>query len=277
MKKRSFYNSINISLLIILIAYVLQVVVLLYQFNSGNPITQIINDSRNILFSFMIVMILYYISIMIYQPIKMKRSIKQLKHVFDEFRKGNYEYDLENLSEVTEKEYTPLVESIKKMIANIIQFDRLKEIKISAHSAKLKQLLALMSDGAMIIDDSGDILFINQVMTDRFINLDLDQNNNFLDTIYPDYFEKTIKKYVKEVLVKGARKEPCKMFIPEMDLEFTIKSSLYKNRIGDILGGVFIITDLQEKKEEKIEEEKREVKEEGKVEVKEIIPEEKVD
>jgi len=186
---------------------------------------------------------------MIYQPIKMRRSINQLRHVFDEFRKGNYEYDLENLAESTEKEYIPLVESIKKMIANIIQFDRLKETKISAHFGKLKALLALMSDGAMIIDTSGEILYINQVMMNKFRNLDLDLNKDFLDTIYPDSFEKTVKKYVKEVLIKGERKDPCKMFIPEMSLEFTIKSALYKNRSGDFLGAVFILTDLLEKEE----------------------------
>jgi signal transduction histidine kinase len=189
----------------------------------------------------------------------MRRSIKQLKHVFDEFRKGNYEYDLENLEETTEKEYAPLIESIKKMIGNIIQFDRLKEIKISAHYGKIKALLASMSDGAMIIDNSGEILYTNEVMMSKFKNLDLDQNKDFLDTIYPDSFEKTIKKYVKEVLVKAEKKDPCRMFIPEMNLEFTIKSALYKNRSGDFLGAVFIITDLLEKIE--VEKENEEIKE----------------
>ncbi len=250
MKKRSFYESINVSLLIILITYIIQVVILLYQFSSDHSITQIVNDSKNILFSFLIFFIIFYVAIMIYQPIKMKRSIKQFKHVFDEFRKGNYGFDLENLSETVEKEYVPLVESIKRMITNIIQFDKLKEIKISAHYGKLKSLLSLISDGALIIDKSGEILYVNEVMKTKFLHLELDEDKDFLDTIYPDSFEKTIKKYVREVLTKAERKEPCTMFISEMNLEFTIKSSLYKNKSGDFLGAVFIITDLTEKIED---------------------------
>ncbi len=255
MKKRSFYESINISLLIILIIYIVQVVILLFQFSSDHPMTQIVNDSKNILFSFLLFFVIYYIAIMILQPLKMKKSIKQFKHVFDEFRKGNYSYDLENLTETVEKEYIPLVESIKKMITNIVQFDKLKEIKISAHYGKLKALLSLISDGAMILDKSGEILYINEVMRSRFINLELDENKDFLDIIYPNSFEKTIKKYVKEVLTKGEKKEPCSMFIPDMDLEFTIKSSLFKNRSGDFLGAVFIITDLKQKTDNNEEEE----------------------
>lgn len=259
MKKRSFYESINVSLLIILIIYIVQIVILLIQFASDNPISQIINDSKNILFSFLLLFIIYYITIMIIQPIKMRKSIKQFKHVFDEFRKGNYGYDLENLSESTEKEYVPLVDSIKRMITNIIQFDKLKEIKISAHYGKLKALLSLISDGAMIIDKSGEILYINEVMRTRFNNLELDENKDFLDIIYPTSFEKTIKKYVKEVLSKGEKKDPCTMFIPEMSLEFTIKSSLYKNKTGDLLGAVFIITDLVQKTEPKDNESENEI------------------
>lgn len=255
MKKRSFYESINISLLVILITYIVQVVVLLFQFSSDNSLPRIINDSKNILYSFMLLFIIYYISIIIYQPIKMRRSIKQLKHVFDEFRKGNYTYDLENLSETIEKEYAPLVESIKKMITNIIQFDKLKEIKISAHFGKLKSLLLLISDAAMIIDKSGEILYVNDVMKYRFKTLELDDTTDILEIVYPEFFEKTIKKYIKEVLVKGEKKEACTMFITEMGLEFTIKSSLYKNKSGDFLGAVFVIADLKEKTEKEIEEE----------------------
>ncbi len=249
MKKRSFYKSINVSLFIMLITYIVQAVILIFQFNSGNPIEQIINDSKNILFSFIILFIIYYISLIIYQPIKMKKSIKQLQHIFDEFRKGNYDYDLESVTENIEKEYTPLIEAIKKMMANIIQFDKLRKIKISAHFGKIKALLSLMTDGALIIDNSGEILYVNDVMKERFIKLELDENKDFLDTIYPESFEKTIKKYVMEVISKGEKKEACTMFIPEMNLEFTIKSALYKNSNGDFLGAVFIITDLAEKDE----------------------------
>lgn len=246
MKKRSFYNSINVSLLIILVTYIFQVVILLFQFSSDHPIEKISNDSKNILFSFLLLFIIYYITIMIYQPIKMKKSIKQLKHVFDEFRKGNYEYDLDNLTETIEKEYSPLVETIKKMIANIIQFDKLKEVKISAHFGKIKALLALTSDGAMIIDKSGEILYINEVMINRFRNLGLEENKDFLDTMFPDYFEKTIKKYIQDVLINKEREEPCAMVMPEINLELIIKSALYKNRNGDFLGAVFMITNMEE-------------------------------
>lgn len=249
MKKRSFYKSINISLIIMLITYLLQVLILIYQFNSGNPLEQIVNDSKNILYSFMILFIIYYISIIIYQPIKMRKTIKQLQHIFDEFRKGNYEYDLDNVSENVEKEYSPLVEAVKKMMANIIQFDKLKKIKISAHFGKIKALLSVMSDGALIIDNSGEILYVNEVMKDRFNKLELEENQDFLDTVYPESFEKTIKKYVMDVISKAEKREACTMYIPEMDLEFTIKSALYKNSNGDFLGAVFVITDLTEKME----------------------------
>jgi len=192
---------------------------------------------------------------MIYQPIKMNRSIKQFKHVFDEFRKGNYEYDLENLTETIEKEYSPLVEAIKKMIANIIQFDKLKEVKISAHYGKIKALLSLTSDGAMIIDQSGEILYINDVIKNKFKNLGLEENKDFLATVFPDYFQNTVKKYIQDVLINKEKIAPCSMFIPEINLEFTIKSALYKNRNGDFLGAVFVVTNF----EEKVEEEPKEI------------------
>jgi signal transduction histidine kinase len=106
-----------------------------------------------------------------------------------------------------------------------------------------------MSDGALIIDNSGEILYVNDVMKEKFKKLELEENKDFLDTIYPESFEKTIKKYVMEVISKGEKKDACTMFIPEMNLEFTIKSALYKNSNGDFLGAVFVITDLQERTE----------------------------
>src|SRR5690554_1426860 len=126
MKHKSFYRRTNISLLLILVLYIAQIISLLYQFNSGHPVEQIINDSKNILFSFLILFVIYYIAIMISQPLKMKKSVKQIKHVLDEFKKGNYEYDIDNLYENIEKEYLPLLDSLKRMLTNIIQFDKLK-------------------------------------------------------------------------------------------------------------------------------------------------------
>ncbi len=248
MKKRSFYKSINISLLIMLITYIVQAIILIFQFNSGNPLNQIVNDSKNILFSFLILFVIYYISLMIYQPIKMKKSIKLLQHIFDEFRKGNYEYDLESVTENIEKEYNPLVESIKKMMANIIQFDKLHKVKISAHFGKIKALLSTMNDGALIIDTSGEILYVNKVLREMFEKLELDENTDFFETIYPEAFEKTVKSYVNEVISKGEKLEARRIEIPEMGLELMIKSSLYKNSNGEFLGAVFVINILDDKK-----------------------------
>lgn len=254
MKNKSFYKSSNISLLLILVMYIAQVVSLLYQFNSGHPVEQIINDSKNILFSFMILFVIYYIAIMISQPLKMKKSVKQIKHVLDEFKKGNYEYDIDSLYENIEKEYLPLLDSLKRMLANIIQFDKLKEAKIFSHHSKLKGLTALINDGTMIIEKSGEILYINEVMISNFGHLELDEDTNFLETYFPDSFEKSIKKYVKEVLVKGVKKEPCTLFLQDMEKQVTIKSSVFKSRSGDFLGGIFLITDLQPVKDEGNEE-----------------------
>lgn len=254
MRHKSFYRGSNISLLLILVLYILQVISLLYQFSSGNPVEQIINDSKNILFSFLILFIIYYISIMIYHPLKMRKSVKQIKHVLDEFRKGNYEYDLDNLYENIEKEFIPLIDALKRMLANIIQFDKLKEAKIFSHHSKLKGLTALTSDGAMIIEKSGEILYINEVMISNFGHLELDEDTNFLDTYFPDSFEKTIKKYVKEVLVKGVKKEPCRLLIQDIEKQVTIKSAIFKSRSGDFLGGIFLITDLKAINEEENEE-----------------------
>lgn len=254
MKHKSFYRRSNISLLLILVMYIAQIISLLYQFNSGHPVEQIINDSKNILFSFLILFVIYYIAIMISQPLKMKKSVKQIKHVLDEFKKGNYEYDIDNLYENIEKEYLPLLDSLKRMLANIIQFDKLKEAKIFSHHSKLKGLTALTNDGTMIIEKSGEILYINEVMISNFGHLELDEDTNFLETYFPDSFEKSIKKYVKEVLVKGVKKEPCTLVIPDIEKQITIKSSLFKSRSGDFLGGIFLITDLQPINDEENEE-----------------------
>jgi len=244
MTNRSFYRSSILALVFILVLLVIETVALYLQFNSGNLLDKIVNDSTNIILSFLIIYVIAFISIMIYHPLKMKKSVKKLQHIFDELRGGNYQYDITNANDTIEKEFTPLLESIARVLQNIIKFDKLKEAKIFTQHSRITGLLSLMAEGAFVVDNTGEIIYINKVASSNYKFLA--EDINILDTVLNNAFENSVKKYIKKVIDNQMRSEPKNLLNPDTGKEFTIKSVLYKNHSGVIQGAVFVLSGIKE-------------------------------
>ncbi len=242
MNKKSFYRNINIALGTILILHVIETMVMYWLFSENKPLEEIIINSKNTLLSFLIVIVVVYIAIIIYQTVKLNKSVKIFSHIFEEYRVGNYSYNVLEQKDRLEKEFHPLITKLDKVFSNVQKFDKLKETKIFTHHSRIKAILNLINEGGMIIDNSGDIIYINDIMKSNFSFLE--EEINVLENVYDKHFEESMKRYIRDVLSEQMRKDSYRFFYKDSDEEITIKSHMYKNSKGEIGGAVFVVSGL---------------------------------
>jgi transcriptional regulator with PAS, ATPase and Fis domain len=164
--------------------------------------------------------------------------------MLDEFRVGHYAFKASEQTEKLEKEFHPLIESIDKVFGNVLKFDKLKETKIYTHHSRIRGLMNLMEEGAMIVDNSGDIIYINDKLQENYKFLDEDVN--IFENVYDNHFEEYMKKYINEVISSQMKKEATRMPLKDSDDEITVKSTMYKNKSGDVLGAIFLVSGLKD-------------------------------
>ena len=245
-----------IIILLFAVSMVQGLVVLSLVNNSTDPATLKMDIQNTILitifFQFLLVIIL-----MIYIPIFLHKAFADIHQILKDITKGMYnvELDMEYFKSNVDREFLLIIESIRQMLKSIVTFDKLKKDKIVEHHNRILALLNLAENGIIILDDNGNIVYINDRLTDAFKSLS--EQTNLMETNYPPEVENNLKKYISTLLKTRTKQDNLQYFIPSLKRHIALHSARVRDADGVMRGAVVSVSNLEKKKSDKVKEEKQ--------------------
>ena len=196
-------------------------------------------------------------------PIYFRRSLLRVKSILRDIQQGIYdtEINMEEEKEILDPAIYELMLQVNEMKETVKIFDNLKREKIFEQYSRIKTILRIIQDGALILDNKGKIIFINDNLTETFPLLV--EGENFLEKSYPEEIEQNLKKLALTSLRERKRLESVQCLIPSLNRHITIVSALVRNESGDIIGMALIVSNLEKKKIESKPEKGTEIIETG--------------
>ncbi|MCF7920909.1 MAG: cell wall metabolism sensor histidine kinase WalK [Candidatus Cloacimonetes bacterium] len=206
---------------------------------------------RNTLYIGIFIYFVLAVTAYFYVPLHFRRSLITLKTIVHDIQQGVYdnEIDLNEMKEFLDPAVYEVLMQINEMKETINTFDHLKKEKIFEHYSRIKAILRIMQEGAIILDLQGKIIFNNDNLLEAFPQLV--EGDNLLEKSYPAEIENNIKKMAQTSLQERKRVEQVQCFIPNLKRHITLDSVLVRNEGGDVIGMVIIISNLEKKKIER--------------------------
>jgi signal transduction histidine kinase len=129
-----------------------------------------------------------------------------------------------------------------------LTFDKLKKDKIVEHHNRILAILNLTDDGFLALDMKGNILYINDIVTEYFPSIS--EHQNMIDSNFPPEVENNIKKYILHILKSKTKQQPQQFFRPSLKKHITLNSAVIRDANGQPAGIVISLTNLGSKKKE---------------------------
>ncbi|MCD4818974.1 MAG: PAS domain-containing protein [Candidatus Cloacimonetes bacterium] len=204
-------------------------------------------DLHNTVYITWFLQFVFSMILIFYLPIFLHKAFSKIHLKLKEISQGNYniETNLQGLEFSMNKEFYAILVSIKEMLRSIRSFDNLKKEKIIEHHHRIKAILNLTNEGFIIADIKGKIVYINDLVTEIFPQLE--ENVNIVDSNFPPEIEHHIKKYIIEVLKTERKKDLQQFFIPNLKRHIGLNSALVRNHDGKAIGVVIVFTNLDKK------------------------------
>ncbi len=191
---------------------------------------------------FIIVVIFFF-----YIPVFIKKSFAVVRDIINTIKDGKYNLykDKESIPTSKIKEIDNLLSHIKGMLKAINEFDELKKEKVLEHNNRIKAILKLARDGFLILDMKGNIVYMNDIVSEIFPSIN--ENSNMLETNFPPEIENNIKKYIINVFKEQTSIKSSQFFIPSLKKHITLESALVRGSDGKIKGAVIALINLEKK------------------------------
>jgi signal transduction histidine kinase len=195
-----------------------------------------------------------------YLPVHLKRSLGDISMILRDIQEGNYgvEIDLSEKKKMLDKSVFQIILQLYEVKSIVSKFDALKKKKIVEHYNRIVSLLRVVSEGVLILDAAGEIVFANDIVLETFPALE--KNTNMLKNSYPPEIENNVKKLAQTSLQKKRRQEAQQCFIPNLKRHITLDSALVRDDAGDVIGVVLVMHNLEKRKTEKKEKDKEDEK-----------------
>ncbi|MBW6514178.1 MAG: hypothetical protein K0B87_05420 [Candidatus Syntrophosphaera sp.] len=237
--KRSINSLYHLVITILLALVFFESLLLLLISTRAKDLASMVNDLQTAIIVFVFVIFAYAIVIYNYIPLRIKKSLKLVDKTISEISRGSYDVDIDTDSFAEDKEILSLLLGIKTMLRSVQGFDQAKELKIHEHDQRLKQLINLLPQGALIALSNGDVSYCNDALRRRYPILNEVKNINSL-SLKSDFDRKVFDK-VSDALRFGDNLYDAK--IPDIDYrqQALINGSVVRNINGDPIGGVFIL------------------------------------
>jgi signal transduction histidine kinase len=238
--KRSINSMYHLVITILLALVLFESLLLLIISTRAKDLMSLANDLQTAIIVFVFVIFAYAIVIYNYIPLRIKKSLKLVDKTISEISHGNYDMDIDTESFAEDKEVQSLLLGIKTMLRSVQGFDQAKELKIHEHDQRLKQLINLLSQGALIALSNGDVSYCNDALRRKYPILNEVRNINDLN-LKADFDRKIFDK-ISDALRFGDNIYDAK--IPDIDYkqQALINGSVVRNIKGDPIGGVFILS-----------------------------------
>ncbi|MBN1949306.1 MAG: hypothetical protein JW784_06145 [Candidatus Cloacimonetes bacterium] len=252
--KMSFTGKIRLIIILLLVISLIQGMIILQRLMNFTDLLGLKLDIQNtilisIFFQFVLTLILIF-----YIPSFLHRACNEVNDLLRDITRGVYsvEIDLENYRHRVDPEFLKIIENIREMLKSIRTFDRLKKEKIVEHHNRIIALLNLTVNGFIIIDNNGNIVYINEKVTENFKAIN--EKTNLIETNFPPDVENNIKKYAVNLLKTKSKQDPQQFFFPALKKHVGLNSAIIRGLEGEIRGAIISISNLEKKKAEKGEE-----------------------
>jgi len=248
--KQKFTKWLRVMLVLLTMIVMISVILVLnsLQENELNLIDMQHENIRNTLYIASFLYFVMAVTAYFYIPVNFKRTLNSVKGTLRDIQQGVYdnEIDLGEMSEFLDPAMYDLLVQVNEMKDTVRKFDKLKKMKIVEHNNRIKAILRIIQEGALIIDSKGKIVYINDNLTEAFPQFV--EEDNLLEKSYPAEIANNIKKLAQMSLHEKKKLEAVQCFIPNLKRHITIDSALVRNEGGDIIGIVLIIFNLEKKK-----------------------------
>ena len=252
--KLSFTAKIRLIIILLFIISLIQGIIIFQLTANFTDTIQLKLDIQNTVYIALFLQLVLVLILIFYIPIFLNKAFSGIHQVLKEISKGTYsiDIDLENYERKLDKEFYAVISSIKRMLESILKFDLLKKEKIIEHHNRITALLNLTEDGFIILDIKGNIVYINDIITEIFPSIS--EKVNMIDSKFPPEIENNIRKYIVNVLKNRTKSDAQQFFVPTLKKHIFLNSAIIRDVRGEAKGVVIALTNLDRKKTEKSKE-----------------------
>jgi len=249
--KFSFTGRIRIMILLLFAISLVQGLIILNRISSSENLNSLMIDIQNTIIITIFLQFILVISLIFYLPVFLHKAFAETQAILKDITRGIYsiDIDLDDFQSRMGKEFFALILSISEMLKSIRTFDGLKKDKIFEHHNRIISLLHLTENGFIIVDLNGNIVYMNDKVTDSFRAFT--ETTNILETNFPPEIENNIKKYVAGILKSQTKQESHQFFIPSLKKHIGLNSAIVRGANGEAKGAIISISNLEKKKPEK--------------------------
>jgi PAS domain S-box-containing protein len=250
MMKLSYKGKIRTIVVILFLISIVQGTIIM-QATSGLEGYDIIKqDIQNTIYISWFLQFLLSMILIFYLPIFLTKAFSEIQNKLKEISQGNYsiEMDLSSMQATMDKELFAVLETIKEMLKSVKTFDLLKKEKILEHHHRIKAILSLSKEGFVIVDKKGNIVYVNDLVTEVFPQLE--EKVNIVDNNFPPDVENNIKKYVLSILKSESKQEPLQFFNPQLKRHVSMSNAVIRDNNGKVIGSVIAFHNMEKKKVE---------------------------
>ncbi|HNX01343.1 MAG TPA: hypothetical protein PLE74_07690 [Candidatus Cloacimonadota bacterium] len=236
MWKDSFIARLRVFLALFMLFVIVNAALVISETQSTNDIYQIKSDIQNIEYISVFVFFLLAVVLFFYFPLMLHRKLSEIHRLLREITEGNYYPEIDMKKFDQDKEFLDFVKAIQKMLQVVVKFDQLKAEKITEHHNRILGLLNLSCTGFMIVSESGDVIFTNDLIKDNFP--EFQRSMNFYDDIFSPAIEGNIKPYIIQILRSGSKGKDMKIELESMNHPVTVKSYVVRDEAGEPIGAI---------------------------------------
>jgi signal transduction histidine kinase len=237
--KRSLKSVYHIMLSILVALILLELLLLLIMTSNARELAPLVNDVQTTVIIFALVIFIYAIVIYNIIPLRIKRSLEEVEKTVKEISQGNYDIEIDLEQYKWDRDIQQLMLGLKTLLRSIQGFDQAKEAKIYEHDQRIKQLINLLPQGALILLTNGDVSYCNDTLRRKYPTLN--EVKNIHEINLKDDLAKKIFARISDALRLGDNIYDAKIPDQEYQQQAVINGSVVRNTKGDATGGVFTL------------------------------------
>jgi signal transduction histidine kinase len=236
MWKDSFTARMRVFLALFMLIFIINAALIISTASNSNDIMQIKSDVQNIEYIFLFIIFLFSVMLFFYIPLMLHRKLKGIHQLLREITEGNYYPEIDYKRFDQDREFLEFVRAIQKMLQVVVKFDQLKAEKITEHNNRIMGMLNLACNGFILVAESGDITYSNDLIKNNFP--EFQKSTNFYDDIYSPDIDKYIKPYMIDILRSGSKGKDITVKFDSLKAEISVKSYVVRDEEGEPTGAV---------------------------------------
>lgn len=246
--KLSFTGKLRLIIMVLFLISMMQGIIVLHLVITGQDMHQVRLDIQNTIYITLFMQFLVTIILVFYIPVFLHKAFMDIHVILKDIAQGMYslEIDLPTYENMVDKEIFAVIKSISDTLRSVKKFDKLKKDKIVEHHNRIISILNLAENGFIILDVEGNIVYINDKVTNIFPNLN--EGVNVTETNFAPEIENSIKKFILPILKNKSSVDNQQYFIPTLKRHIGLGCGIVRDSYGGVKGTVVAITNLEVKK-----------------------------